>query len=229
MKRKLIFAGAFLIIILAAIAGLVVRNSNQGGVKTYEKDGELYYDYVSDGEHGYAITVNVNNKKELSRTQILEYMQEIRMTGRGYDYKEQSYWKYNFFLPQDITNYYFDDNTQSITYTLQNATGRMSLTDSEDEEVNIARFDTIKHISNDSVEYNNPEKYLCIEQYITSQKTDTGAGNNSKDKIKEAISNMIIRADVKHKDGTSDRHYIKFELINEYVDRFVYVYELQME
>ena len=40
---------------------------------------------------------------------------------------------------------------------------------------------------------------------------------------------MIIRADVKHKDGTSDRHYIKFELINEYVDRFVYVYELQME
>ena len=40
---------------------------------------------------------------------------------------------------------------------------------------------------------------------------------------------MIIRADVKHKDGTSDCHYIKFELINEYVDRFVYVYELQME
>ena len=151
------------------------------------------------------------------------------MMGRGYDYKEQSYWKYNFILPQDITNYYFDDNTQSITYTLQNATGRMSLTDSEDEEVNIARFDTIKHISNDSVEYNNLDKYLCIEQYITSQKTDTGAGNNSKDKIKEAISNMIIRADVKHKDGTSDRHYIKFELINEYVDRFVYVYELQME
>ena len=229
MKRKLIFAGAFLIIIMAAIAVVAVWNSKQGGVKTYEKDGELYYDYVSEGEQGYAITVNVNNEKELSRTQILEYTQELRMWGKGSDYKEQHFMKYHFVLPKELTDYYFDETTQSVTYTLQNATGRMVLLDREDEEVTAMRFDTIKHISNDSAEYNNPEKYLCIEQYITYQKTDTDPGNNCKDKIREAISNMIIRADVKHKDGTSDRHYIKFELINEYVDRFVYVYELQME
>ena len=82
---------------------VAVWNSKQGGVKTYEKDGELYYDYVSEGEQGYAITVNVNNEKELSRTQILEYTQELRMWGKGSDYKEQHFMKYHFVLPKELT------------------------------------------------------------------------------------------------------------------------------
>lgn len=230
MKRKIVILCIILTVIMSSVIGFVVWNGKQDGIKTYEKDGEVYYDYVSEGEHGYAITVNVNNKREISRKQILEYMQEIRMESKGSEYgKQQRYLKCYFVIPREITDYYFDENTASVTYTIQNATGRMIILDKYDEEVPEHRFDTIKHISNDSAIYNNPEKYLCIEQYITYQKTDTEAGNNHKDKIKEAISNMILRADVKRKDGTTDRHYIKFELANEYVDRFVYVYELQME
>lgn len=228
MKKKLLIVGLIILILIATIGvfafiSFISTNNKQN---TYEKNGDFYYDYRSNNENGYEINVNVNKKKEISRKLILDEMQEIKMRGKGYDYGNQTFTKCDMILPKAITDYYYRDDVKSIIFTLQNATGRLTLKDSENEEVEAVRFNGLKYITNDSLEYNIPEKFLCMEMYITSNKA---APDNYKDKIKEIINNLIIRAEIIKDDATPECHYIKFELANEYVDRFVYVYELNME
>lgn len=225
MKKKLLIVGLIVLTLIVAVGAFIFisRNNKED---TYERNGDFFYDYRTNNKNGYEINVNVNKNKEISRKLIIGEMQEIKMRGKGYDYGNQTFTKCDMILPKTITDYYYRDDIKSIIFTLQNATGRLTLKDSENEEVEAVRFNGLKYITNDSLEYNIPEKFLCMEMYITSNKADS---YDYKDKIKEVINNLIIRAEIIKDDATSECHYIKFELANEYVDRFVYVYEINME
>lgn len=107
MKRKIVIAIVLLVCVaLAVTCALAIRNKMSDTV-VYEKDGNLYYDYVSDGDIGYAITVNVNNMAETSRTLISDNMQDIRYKSKGYDYKEQEICKGYMFMPKVLMDYFY--------------------------------------------------------------------------------------------------------------------------